>query len=150
MSKNNNELPVDKINTLAGILKEQGLTEIEIESDGIKIKVRKELTVSSGIQVATASPNPAALASPSVKDESLHEIKSPMVGTFYASSSPGAEAFVKVGDRIKKGDTICIVEAMKLMNELPSDIDGEIVSINVENGQAISFGQTIMKVKKTK
>lgn len=144
MSKN--ELPIDKINKLAEILKQQDLTEIEIESDDFKIKVRKEVSYSN---FAPANPEPVAAvaAAPVVKEKKLKEIKSPMVGTFYSAASPDAQPFIKVGDTVKKGDTICIVEAMKLMNELPSEIDGEVVEICVSNGEAISFGQVIAKLK---
>ena len=83
----------------------------------------------------------------SKREKKLKEIKSPMVGTFYSAASPDAQPFIKVGDTVKKGDTVCIVEAMKLMNELPSEIDGEVVEICVSNGEAISFGQVIAKLK---
>jgi acetyl-CoA carboxylase biotin carboxyl carrier protein len=144
-----NNLPVDKINQLSQILKEQGLTEIEVEVDDIKIRVRKEASIVAAPSVV-ASPVPVASernsSTPSV-DAGLHLVKSPMVGTFYASPSPDAAAFVKVGDRVTKGQTLCIVEAMKLMNELPSDIDGEVVEICVQDASAISFGQVIIKIR---
>lgn len=147
MSEKNN-LPVDKINQLSQILKDQGLTEIEVEVDDIKIRVRKEASVISApslvasTPVATERSNTAASS-----DAGLHLVKSPMVGTFYASPSPDAAPFVKVGDRVTKGQTLCIVEAMKLMNELPSDVDGEIVEVCVQDASAISFGQVIIKIK---
>jgi acetyl-CoA carboxylase biotin carboxyl carrier protein len=71
-----------------------------------------------------------------------------MVGTYYASPSPDADAFIKVGDRVKKGDTLCIIEAMKLMNELPSEVSGIVKEISVDNSQAISFGEVIIKIEK--
>lgn len=133
---------------LAEILKEQGLTEIEVELDGLKIKVRKEpesiaYTAPSVVPVASAT-------TASVAKEvgaGLYELKSPMVGTFYASSSPDADPFVKAGDKVNKGETVGIVEAMKLMNELPSDVSGEIVEICVQNAEAVSYGQVIMKIR---
>ena len=148
-----NELPVDKINKLAEILKDQDLTEIELESGDFKIKVRKEVTVTSSVAAMPAAPmtNGSAPASngsaPAAPAENFIEVKSPMVGTFYAAPSPGADPFVKVGDKIKKGDTVCIVEAMKLMNELPAEVEGEIVEICVSDGEAISYGQVIAKLK---
>lgn len=141
----NNDLPIDKINTLAEILKKQDLTEIELESDNFKIKVRKEVSYST--HAAPAVSVPATQAAPAVKEQKFIEIKSPMVGTFYASPSPDAAAFIKVGDKVKKGDTVCIVEAMKLMNELPSEVEGEVVEICVKNGEGVSFGQVIAKLK---
>ena len=145
MSKNNEgSLPkdtVDKITQLSGILKEQGLTEIEIEVDNLKIKVRKDATV------VAASPAVSSAPAAPVADPSLHDVKSPMVGTFYSAASPEQDAFAKVGAKVSKGQTLCIIEAMKLMNEFPSDIDGEIVEICVNDSEAISFGQVIMKIK---
>jgi acetyl-CoA carboxylase biotin carboxyl carrier protein len=144
MSKN--DLPIDKINILAEILKKQDLTEIELESDGLKIKVRKEVSYTAQTPaLSAATPSLSPVDSP--KQEKFKEIKSPMVGTFYSSGSPDSEAFIKVGDKVKKGDTVCIVEAMKLMNELPSEIEGEVVEICVKNGEGISFGQVIAKLK---
>ena len=141
------KLPVDKINTLAEILKDQGLTEIEVEADGMKIKVRSEASVVAAPAVAApaaASASPAA--APTEASSNLIEIKSPMVGTFYSAPSPDADAFVKVGDSVSKGDTVCIVEAMKLMNELPSDAAGTVKEICVQNGEAVSYGQVIMRL----
>lgn len=144
MAKDN--LPVDKINTLAEILKSQGLTEIEVETDGMKIKVRSESVAVAAAPALAAAPSQAAAASPSESKSNLIEIKSPMVGTFYSAASPDAEAFVKVGDKVNKGDTVCIVEAMKLMNELPADASGTIQEICVQNGEAVSYGQVIMRL----
>lgn len=151
MTKDKTDLPEEKIKKLSEILKEQGLTEIEIETDGLKIKVRKEaVQVSSSIpQISSSTLGQAASASPAAIKDDLYAVKSPMVGTFYASASPELPAFVKVGDKVKKGDTLCIVEAMKLMNELPCDVNGEIVEISLANAEAVSFGQVIMKIRKT-
>ena len=138
------DLPVDKINKLSEILKDQGLTEIEIESDGLKIKVRKDpqpLAIAAPTAVSPATSAPAKAANKYI------EIKSPMVGTFYSSASPDSEAFVKVGDKVNKGDTICIVEAMKLMNELPAEVEGTVIEICVQNSEAISYGQVIMRLE---
>ncbi len=151
--KNNNDekLPISQITKLAQILKEQDLTEIEIENDEYgKIKVRREsapVIQHSSVQAAPALPSKGAAAVNSKSDD-VFEVTSPMVGTFYQASTPGAEAFVKVGDKVKKGDTLCIIEAMKLMNELPAETNGEIVEICVSDSQAISFGQLLMKIKK--
>lgn len=147
------DLPIDKIKKLSEILQEQSLTEIEIESDGFKIRVRKEATtmISSGFAPMAnqaQSSAPTASSSPAAPAENLFEVKSPMVGSFYASPSPDSAPFVKVGDKVKKGDPLCIIEAMKLMNELPSEVDGEIVDIVVANSDAISFGQVLMKIRK--
>ena len=142
------DLPVDKIKKLAELLKDQELTEIELESDDFKIKVRKEVSYSSTVAApVAAAPSASAAPAAAASSESFIEIKSPMVGTFYAAPSPDSDAFMKVGDKIKKGQTVCIVEAMKLMNELPSEVEGEVVEICVANGEAVSFGQVIAKLK---
>lgn len=148
------ELPESHIKKLAKILKDQDLTELEVESNGMKIKVRKEYgVISSAVTANGSAPAPAAsapsqAAAPAANDPNVVEVKSPMVGTFYASPSPDAAAFVQVGSKVKPGDTLCIVEAMKLMNELPAEVGGEVVEICVNNEESISFGQVIMKIKK--
>lgn len=151
MSKN--KLPLDEIKALAEILKDQELTEIELENDDLgKIKVRRENGSAAAIVAAPAAPvlaAPVATSSAPSVDSDLIEVSSPMVGTFYQSSAPGAEPFVKVGDKVSAGDTLCIVEAMKLMNELPAEISGEIAEICVSDAQAVSFGQVLMKIKKS-
>ena len=141
---------------------ESKLDSLEIEfPDGIKISMTK-----GGVEYYTnAIPASAPMTTPAViketptslvvtKDntnneikEEYKEIKSPMVGTFYASSSPDKEAFVKVGDKVKKGQVVCIVEAMKLMNEIESEFDGEIVEICVNNQEMVEYGKTLFKVK---
>lgn len=150
----NDKLPVDKIKQLSEILKDQDLTEIEVEMGDLKIKVRKESSVVHATAPATIAPAVAVSATAPVSPKAtpsadLFEVKSPMVGTFYASPSPDAAAFVKVGDKIKKGDALCIIEAMKLMNELPAEVSGEVVEILANNADAISYGQVIMKIKKS-
>jgi acetyl-CoA carboxylase biotin carboxyl carrier protein len=150
----NDKLPVDKIKQLSEILKDQDLTEIEVEMGDLKIKVRKESSVVHAAAPATIAPAVAASSSAPASPKAapsadLFEVKSPMVGTFYASPSPDAPAFVKVGDKIKKGDALCIIEAMKLMNELPAEVSGEVVEILASNADAISYGQVIMKIKKS-
>jgi acetyl-CoA carboxylase biotin carboxyl carrier protein len=147
MSEKNN-LPVDKINQLSQILKDQGLTEIEIEVGDTKIRVRKEASVISAPNLVANAPITADKSNAAeTSNAGLHLVKSPMVGTFYASPSPDSAPFIKVGDRVTKGQTLCIVEAMKLMNEFPSDVDGEVVEICVQDSSAISFGQVIIKIK---
>ncbi len=147
------KLPIDQINQLSELLKHQDLTEIEVEYDDFRVKVRKEAAqiltqpgIATSTTVSAASSGDAASSSGAVQ-ENFIEIKSPMVGTFYAAPSPDAEPFIKVGDRVKKGDPLCIVEAMKIMNELPSESEGEVVEICVNDGDAISFGQVIIKLK---
>ena len=89
----------------------------------------------------------AAAAAPAPAEEPLHFVTSPIVGTFFRSPSPTAEVFVKLGDTIQEGQTLCIIEAMKLMNEIPSDISGTVVKILVENGQPVEYGQPLFGIK---
>jgi len=153
----NIEVPVSAINQLAEILKTQELTEIEFELEGqCRIKVKKEITGSVISTVAAPALNQAASpaseatlakAAPAL-NKNFFEVKSPMVGTYYSAPSPDAEPFIKVGDKVKKGDTLCIIEAMKLMNELPAEVSGTVKEICVENSQAISFGEVIVRIEK--
>ena len=89
----------------------------------------------------------AAPEAPAPELSPLHTVKSPMVGTFYRSSSPGAKAFVEVGDMVKEGDTICIIEAMKILNEIEADKSGKVVQVFCENGQAVEYGQTLLTIE---
>ena len=141
-------MKIDKklIKELVDNLKEFGLTELEYQEGQTKIKVSK---ASKGIeQVKTSSvvsPNKSVLKS---SDESEGvRVKSPIIGTAYLAPEPGAKKFVKIGDKIKKGQTVMIVEAMKTMNHVPSTSDGEVQKILVEDGQPVEFGQTLVILK---
>ena len=141
-------MKIDKklIKELVDNLKEFNLTELEYQDGQTKVKVSK---ASKGIEQsktgAVVSPNKAVL---NISDESDGvRIKSPIIGTAYLSPEPGASAFVKIGDKIKKGQTIMIVEAMKTMNHVPSTSDGEVKKILVGDGQPVEFGQTLVLLK---
>jgi acetyl-CoA carboxylase biotin carboxyl carrier protein len=144
-------------------LKEQDVAEFDLDRGDLKIRLKFSQpaapvapvahmvpAVAAPLQMMTA---PAAAvapqsAAPAVDpDEGLHVIKSPIVGTYYGSPSPGASAFVAPGDRVEKGQVVCIVEAMKLMNEIESDASGEIVKCMVSNGQPVEFGQPLFSVR---
>ena len=129
------------------------LSSLDIEfPDGIKISMAK--TVQNDISVVTAERiTPAVVEIDNTKDkkqkeESLETITSPMVGTFYASDAPDQPAYVKVGDKIHKGQVVCIVEAMKLMNEIESEFDGEVVEICAKNEEMVEYGKPLFKIKK--
>ena len=148
---------VKEIKELISLMNENGLTEIELEKDGMKIRLKKgaEGAIVSAITERAAPKahvTPAAQQAPSQeepappKSKNL-EIKSPMVGTFYKAPSPDAPPFVKVGDNIEPGKVVCIIEAMKLMNEIKSEIKGKVVAVLVENADPVEFGQTLFLVE---
>lgn len=141
---------IEYVEKLAKVLADNSLTEISLEDGEQAITLRKEVMGVVQAPVAAAqAPQPAAASAPAA----LAEVKkgkpltSPMVGTFYSAPSPDAEAFVKVGQTVKEGDVVCIVEAMKLMNEIESEISGKIVEICVSDGQPVEFGQVLMYIE---
>lgn len=146
---------LDKIEKLVKIIEESSLQEFSIQEGDIKIKMSKRAGESVAVPFApgmgmpvagTAAPEAAAIEETSEEVEEETYITSPIVGTFYSAPSPEAKAFVKVGDRVKAGETVCILEAMKLMNEIESDFDGKVAEIYVENGQAVEYGQPLFRI----
>ena len=130
------------------------IDSLEIEfPDGLRIKMDKSKTATveavapQTVVTPVVSNNVVTTVETPKEEENYKVIKSPMVGTFYASSSPTAESFVKVGDKIKKGQVVCIVEAMKLMNEIESEFDGEVVEICVKNEDMVEYGTPLFKIK---
>lgn len=150
-------MKIEEIRSLAQIMQDAGLTGLEIADGSLKVRLEKKQSVVMPVpfqavpQASAVNGAPAAgsadhsAAKPEA--ESFREIKSPMVGVFYTSPSPESEPYVKVGTKIKKGDIICIIEAMKLLNEINSDQDGEIAEICVDNGQVVEYGQTLFKLR---
>ena len=147
----------DYIEKLAKIISDNGLTEISLEDGEQAITIRKDLpevTVSQAMPVAAAAPvlpaSPAPVETKSTESSAAHKgnaVTSPMVGTFYAASSPEAAPFVTEGKTISKGDVVCIVEAMKLMNEIESEFSGTVTEICVKDGQPVEYGQVLMYVE---
>ena len=139
----------DYIEKLAKVLADTGLTEISLEDGEQAITLRKDVVVAPVAPVVSAPVQaaPAAQAQAPSAPAQAASITSPMVGTFYKSPSPDADAFVSVGQSIKTGDVVCIVEAMKMMNEIKSEISGKVVEICVEDGQPVEFGQVLMYVE---
>ena len=138
-----------KLKKLIDLVQESGISELEVTEGEEKVKIVKSggadvaaAPVSAPTTVAPIEPGPAATAKPA--EIQGHVVKSPMVGTFYRSPSPGAKAFVEVGDAVKSGDVICIIEAMKLLNEIESDKDGVIKAILVDNGQPVEYGEPLV------
>jgi len=132
-----------KLKTLIDLVSDSNVTELEItEADG-KVRIVKGATPSpTAAEIADAAAVTAAAVAAEVAAAG-HTVKSPMVGTFYRSSSPGAAPFVQVGDTVKEGDTLCIIEAMKILNEIESDKSGTVKQVMCENGQAVEYGQAL-------
>lgn len=129
------------------LAKDEGVSSLKYESKDSKYEVAFGLTNSAPISYAQPQTTSATSVSSSETSSKFHEVKSPFVGTFYASPNPESAVFAKVGDKVSKGQVLCILEAMKIMNEIESDISGEIVEICVENESLVEFGQTIFKIK---
>jgi len=146
-----------KLKTLIDLVSESNVSELEIteaegkvRNTGLHILLAQQY-VQAGVPAAAmpvvAAPLVSDLATPAAVAETGHTTKSPMVGTFYRSASPGAKAFVEVGDTVKEGDTICIIEAMKILNEIEADKSGTIKRILAENGQAVEYGQPLFIIE---
>ena len=145
-------LDLDTVRALAEMLAEHDITEFEHEADGVRVKLVRGARPIVGAMVA-ASAAPLAATAPATSSaeppaDSV-DVTSPFVGTFYRSPSPDAPSFVEVGSVVRPGQTLCIVEAMKLMNEIEAECSGTIVEVFAQNGKAVEFGQKLYRVKKT-
>ncbi len=158
-------MDIRKVKKLIELLDESGIAEIEITEGEESVRISRH---STGVAAAApvyapapvaapppASPAPAPAAAPvaaapaapvAADDSEGFEVTAPMVGTYYSSSSPGAAAFVQVGDHVNEGDTLCIIEAMKMMNQIEAEVSGNIKSIRVQNGDPVEYGQTIFVI----
>jgi acetyl-CoA carboxylase biotin carboxyl carrier protein len=140
-----------EIRRLAELLREYGLSEVEVEREGVRIRLRRKAaplaTAPAGPLSAGPAPVPAgaavAAAARGADEAHLLTIEAPMVGTFYRAPSPDAQPFVREGDRVKKGQAVCIIEAMKLMNEIESKVAGRVAKVLVENSQPVEYGQPL-------
>ena len=146
-----------KLKTLIDLVQQSGIAELEITEGEEKVRISRglagaQIVPQAGVAYVTAplpqmAPEAAVPAEPSAPPEAeAHVVKSPMVGTFYRSSAPDAKPFVEIGQAVKAGETVCIIEAMKLLNEIESDHDGVIKEILVENGQPVEFGQPLFSI----
>lgn len=154
-----------ELRELLGAISQADITELILKNDDFELTVRKEKGVvasqmpaaspqilettassSDKATVAASEPAPETPSNPTVDDKKWVDITSPMVGTFYAAPAPDEDPFVTVGDRINKGDTVCIIEAMKLMNEIEGEVSGQIMEITAQNGEPVEFGQVLMRV----
>jgi acetyl-CoA carboxylase biotin carboxyl carrier protein len=138
------------IRDLAALLNETGLSEIEIEKSGLKVRVARTLVAAGTVMTAAAGAGGAAVApAATLADPAKHPgaVKSPMVGTGYRAPEPGAANFVEVGSRVNAGDPLLIIEAMKTMNQIPAPRAGTVTAIFVENGQPVEFGEPLMIIE---
>lgn len=153
------EFDLSQLREILKILDETDIEELNLKSDDFELNVRKgnapqiiTQTISAApIESAPAAPPPVTLtetptATPAAEKDWV-EVTSPMVGTFYRSPAPDEDPFIEVGDKIRQGQTLCIIEAMKLMNEIEAELNGEVMEILVENAQPIAFGDPLMRVK---
>jgi acetyl-CoA carboxylase biotin carboxyl carrier protein len=154
----------EQLKQILGLVREHELAEFEIEQNGLRLKIRKGAGTSPDATpvpmvpaagAADPGPPPALQAAPGGRalpatgdgELELAVIKSPIVGTFYRSAEPGAPAFVEIGSAVKKGQVLCIIEAMKLMNEIESEYDGEIAAVYVENGHTVQYGERLFAIR---
>ena len=137
---------IKEIKEMINLMKENDLVELELEKDGLKIRLKK-----NGDQIQhVVSTSTASAATPEIskpEKQTLIEIKSPMVGTFYRAPSPESEAFVDIDSEIQPGQVICIIEAMKLMNEIKAEVKGRIKEILAENGHPVEYGQVLFRIE---
>jgi acetyl-CoA carboxylase biotin carboxyl carrier protein len=158
---------LEELRALVEFLKANEIAEFDMEQDDLKVRIkfagepaaaptggfdmaqlsRLMASAPAAAPVAVAAPVASSGATAAAAEETLHEVKSPIVGTFYESPSPGAEAFVKVGDQVEVGQVLCIVEAMKLMNEIEADVAGEVVKRIAASGQPVEYGQPLFAIR---
>ena len=154
------QLDHEQLHRLLEALGDSDIQEFRLEGDDFRLEVRRNLPGQTVVAAAPAAPVVAAAAAPAAPAEptspppaaastrsDLLDITAPMVGTFYRAPAPGEPAFIEVGNRVDVGQTVCILEAMKLMNELEAEVSGEVVEILVDNGTPVEFGQVLMRVK---
>ncbi len=154
---------LDELRELVDFLKANGIAEFDMERTDLKVRIkfagaagasaadmalaRQMIASGGGENIPSLGTPPAPAAVAAVEEEKLHEVKSPIVGTFYDSPSPGSPAFVKPGDQVEVGQILCIVEAMKLMNEIESDVAGEVVKRIAATGQPVEYGQPLFAIR---
>jgi acetyl-CoA carboxylase biotin carboxyl carrier protein len=160
-------MDLDEIKQILELMREHDLAELELERGEVKLRLRKATTgwaagpplpaqpftpppPNGGTTAAAPTPAPAAVPVLSAADDDdvdLAIVKSPIVGTFYRAPEPGAKPFVESGQTVRKGQVLCLIEAMKLMNEINADCDGEIIKVYVENGQAVQYGERLFAIR---
>lgn len=152
-------IPFQQVRALIDLLEERGLEEFEMERGGIRIRIKRQSAATAAVApasnpaagpaAATGSARPEVAAEIEVPGEDVHIVRSPIVGTFYATPRPDAPPFVQVGDGVTVGQVLCIVEAMKLMNEIEADVAGEVTRIYVENAQPVEYNEPLFGIRPT-
>jgi acetyl-CoA carboxylase biotin carboxyl carrier protein len=149
-------MDIRKVKKLIELLEESGIAEIEINEGEESVRISRYSTTAPAAPIQQYAPAPAAPApAPAAQTESAsespavigHTVNAPMVGTFYTASAPGSPDFVKVGDSVNEGDTVCIIEAMKILNQIEADISGTVKAILIENAQPVEFGQPLIVIE---
>ena len=145
-------MDIRKVKKLIELLEESGLSEIEITEGDDKVRISKQTTSKSSVSETVVysnqmqDNNEGSSNDKQIPRNGFHEVKAPMIGTYYQAAEPGAEAFVKVGDPVSQGDTLCIIEAMKMMNKIESDADGIIERVLVQNGDPVEFDEVLFLI----
>ena len=145
-------MELEDLKEIIELLKETDITELQVEKDGTKVKIKREKYLQS-IEIPAHRPSVVSVQETQVReavadepDQRLITITSPIVGTFYRAPSPEASSFIEIGQKVKKGQVLCLIEAMKLMNEIECEVDGTVVKALVENGQAVEYGEPLFLV----
>ena len=154
-TKEGDIMNIKKIQELIELMNKNDLSEVEVDVEGMKVKIVKGGHAALGPVMYHSAPAPTAAApkesgagAPSTESgRNLKDVKCPMVGTFYKSSAPDAEPYVGLGSMVQKGDVLCIIEAMKLMNEIKAEFGGKVAEILVENAESVEFGQTLFRIE---
>jgi acetyl-CoA carboxylase biotin carboxyl carrier protein len=144
-------MDIRKVKKLIELLDESGIAEIEISEGDDSVRISRygpaaPMTTHVAAPPPSAAPVAVAAAAPAEPEDDGTEVKAPMVGTYYAASSPGAAPYMQVGDSVNEGDTLCIIEAMKMMNQIESEVSGVVKSIRLQNGEPVEFGQTLFVI----
>lgn len=155
-------MDIRKIKKLIELVEESGISEIEIQEGEESVRISRNLSTAQAAPMVAAAPVAIPAAAPAAAPAAVeaapaaeapaaeisgHKVTSPMVGTFYRASSPGATPFAEVGQSVQKGDVLCIIEAMKLLNQIEADVSGTITAINIENGDPVEYGQVMMVIE---
>jgi acetyl-CoA carboxylase biotin carboxyl carrier protein len=145
--KTRDQLPLDQVEKVVELLRESGVGEIRIRQGETEISVKAMPEAPAPPQRTTVAETPPEPAEPVPEANGLHAVVSPLVGTFYRAPAPGEEPYIEVGDAVKAGQVLCIVEAMKMMNEIVADVSGEVVEVLAENSGGVEYGQPLFNLR---